>query len=427
MWLAIAAITAAQVPQGDPIKYTIRPGDTLSELADHYLAAGHDWRDLKRIWHVQDPRHLPIGRSFLLPRSWLRWTPGKAQIVSVRGTVTVRTGGRSSPSANGTVLSEGARITTGSNSYTTLSLTNGSRISLPSHSDVTIERLRTYVVNKTIDYRFKLDQGSLDTKDTPLKDPGSGFIIHTPLAMTAVRGTEYVVSFDPPRNETGTAVFEGAVAVSAADGAHTQLVNERSGAVTAADGRSVEFPLLPAPDLANPKPVQADELVIFDISPLAGAKGYRAQLASDAGFIDTFDEQDAASPHFEFGNVPNGSQFVRISAIGPGNLQGMRQSYSFSRRLASIKAEAERTADGFVFKWLGQGEGARHYHFQIFRDVAEGIPFVDEVGLSRNDATIRNLPSGAYFWRVGVTQTDSQGAIVNWTDFEKLTITDQGN
>lgn len=427
MWLAIAAAAAAQVSQEDSIRYTVRPGDTLSHLADRYLAAGHDWRDLKRIWHVPDPRRLPVGRTFLLPRSWLRWTPDKAQIVSVRGTVSVWVNGKPLAPLNGTVLVEGARIATASNSFTTLALTNGSRVALPSQSDVTIVRLRTYAINNTIDYRFKLDRGTLDTKDTPLKNPDSGFIIRTPLAMTAVRGTEYAVSFDASRSETGTAVFEGAVAVSGADGAHTQLVNERSGAVTAADGESVEFPLLPAPDLANPKPVQADDLVTFDLDPLAEAKGYHAQLASDAGFIDSFAEQDSASPHFEFTNVPNGNQFVRISAIGPGNLHGLRQSYSFSRRLASIKAQAERTVDGFVFKWLGNGEGARHYRLQIFQNAAEGTPFVDEVGLSQSEATIRELPPGVYLWRVGVTQTDGEGTIDNWTDLEKLTIVEQGN
>lgn len=426
MWLAIAAAATAQAPQGDPIHYTVRPGDTLSQLAHRYLATGHDWRDLKRIWRIPDPQHLPAGRTFAFPRSWLRWTPDEAQVVSVRGTVSVQTDGKQFL-PNGAVLAEGAHVMTAANSFTTLALTNGSRITLPSQSDVTIVRLRKYAINNTIEYRFKLDRGTLDTKDTPLKNPDSRFIIDTPLAMTAVRGTEYAVSFYPPQRQTGTAVFEGTVAVSGSDGKHSQLVPERFGAVTAADGKSITLPLLPAPDLANLGRMQTDDLVTFEANPIAGATGYHAQLAGDAGFIDSFDEQESASPHFEFSDVPNGKQFVRISAIGPGNLRGMRQSYSFSRHLASIKAEAERTDDGFVFKWFGHGEGARHYRLQIFRDVAEGRPVVDEVGLSRSEATVRNLPRGVYFWRVGLAQTDAEGTVENWTAPEKLTIANQGD
>lgn len=426
MWLAIAAAAAAQIPPGDPIHYTVRPGDTLSQLAMRYLAPGHDWRDLKRIWHVDDPQHLRAGGTFAFPRSWLRWTPDKAQIVSVRGIVSVKVDGKQLP-LNGAVLAEGARISTAANSFTTLALTNGSRIAMPSQSDITIIRLRKYAINNTIEYRFKLDRGTLDTKDTPLKNPDSRFIINTPLAMTAVRGTEYAVSFDSSQRQTGTAVIEGTVAVSGSDGKHSQLVAERFGAVTAADGKSMTLPLLPAPDLANPGRVQTDDLVTFEANPIAGATGYHAQLAGDAGFVDNFNEQESTSPHFEFSNVPNGNQFVRISAIGPGNLRGMRQSYSFSRHLASIKAEAARTDDGFVFKWFGYGEGARHYRFQILRDTAAGRPIVDEVGLSRSEATVRNLPPGVYFWRVGLTQTDAEGTVENWTTLEKLTIANQGD
>jgi hypothetical protein len=431
MWLAVAAAVAPVVPgevQEAPLHYVVRSGDTLFQLARRYLAAGHDWRTLGKLWHVRNPRRLPVGRTFTIPRAWLRWTADDARVVGLRGTVSLQAGGRPLRPAVGIVLPEGASVSTAANSFVTLALTNGSRIALPSQSEVTILRLRKYAINNTIEYRFRLDRGALDTKDTPFHDPDGEFSVRTPLALTAVRGTEFAVSFDPAKAQSGTAVYEGTVAVSGSDGARAQLVSERFGAVTAGNGPTVDLPLLPAPDLTDPGRVQADDVVTFDVGALPEATGYHAQLASDAGFVDTFAEQDSTTPHFAFADVPNGMQFVRISANGPGGLHGMRQSYAFSRHLASIKAQAEQTADGFVFRWFGNGEGDRHYRLQISRDAAPGggTAFVDEVGLARNEAVVRKLPPGVYYWRVGVTQVDAEGTIDNWTTPEKLTITRPG-
>jgi hypothetical protein len=404
------------------VRYVVKPGDTLSTLAARYIAPEHDWRDLQRVWKVRDPRRLPAGQVLSIPRGWLRWTAEEAQVVSVRGTVTLMSGRRTVPSTVGTVLREGAEIDTAANSFATLVLTNGSRLALPSQSHVTLSKLRKFAINSAIDYRFLLDRGRVDAKVTPLTDRSGNFIINTPLAMTAVRGTEFSAAFNPAQKETATGVFAGETAISRPDGTEPQLIPEKYGAITDAAGNSRKVELLPAPDLENPGRVQTGDIVTFDVTPVPDALGYHALLASDAGFVESYDEQQSTTPHFAFANVPNGNQFLRISAIEAGDLRGLRQSYSFVRRLASIGAEVGKTADGFAFKWFGSGKGTRHYRLQIFRDAPQGTPIVDEVGLTDSEATIRNLPPGVYFWRVAVSQTDPEGAIENWTDPEKLTI-----
>lgn len=424
MWVAFAALAAAQAQPADSIRYPIRPGDTLSQLAGRYLARGRGWRDLKRLWRVADPHRLPAGRTFQIPRTWLRWTPQAAEIASVRGSVTVRVGGRAAVPARGLVLGEGDEIDTAANSFTTLALPNGSRIALPSQSHVTILRLRRYALDEAINYRFGLNRGRVDSDDAPLLSPYSEFGIETPLSMTAVRGTQYAVSYDPASGLAGTAVFEGAVAVSGRGGEHPQLLAAQFGAVTDRGGGSQAIALAAAPALVDPGRVQADDVVTFDLTPVAGASAYRAQLASDAGFVDSYDERSSPVPHFEFANVPNGRQFVRISAVREGGLAGMRQSYSFRRQLASIRAEVERTPRGLLFKWFGEGAGTRHYHLRIFRDAPQGTPVVDEVGLTRTEATLRRLPKGVYFWSVVVSQAAADGPVENWTPPEKLTIAD---
>lgn len=421
MFLAAAA-TAASAPDGGHVAYVVRQGDTLSEIAERYIVPERDWQDLKRISRIRDPHRLPVRTTLKIPRQWLRWSPERAELVSVRGSVSVSSDGRTIAPAVGAELPEGARITTAGSSFVTLALANGTRIALPSASRVTIVRLRKYLIDETIDYRFRLENGRIDTKAAPLRKSGSEVIVTTPIAMTAVRGTEYSVAFDDGRQLTGTGVFEGTVSVSALDGSRPQITPEGFGALTDAQGGSRKIALLPAPAMQVPGRVQTEQMVTFDLDPVTGARGYHAVLASDAGFIERYAEQQSASPHFEFPDVPNGNQFVRISAIGEGELRGMRQSYSFSRRLAALGADVSEGADGYAFRWFGTGEGTRHYRLQILMGAPDGPAIVDEVGLTGNGATVSNLPPGIYFWRVALSQQDAQGTIDKWTEPEKLTI-----
>ena len=425
MLLLTAAGTAALAAEA-PVEYRVRSGDTLSELTRRYILPEHNWRDLVAVVRVRDPRQLPTGKVIAIPRAWLRWTPERATLASVRGNVTVEASGRRFAPTEGATLGEGARIATGGNSFTTLVFSNGSRIAMPSQSRVTVARLRRLTINGAIDYRFTLDRGRVDTRATPLKESSGRFHIETPLATTTIRGTEFDVSFNPERNKMGTGVFDGSVAVSGAGETAPLLVPEHYGAVTDNAGRSSKVELLEAPALNNPGRMQTDELVTFELAPVPGAVGYRIVVAPDAGFVARYLEQESALPHFSLQDVPNGNQFVRISALADNGLEGLRRSYAFVRKLASLHAEVAATSDGYRFAWLGAGDGERRYRLQIFRDKLESVPVIDEVGLARSDATIRKLPPGTYLWRVAVAQVDPDGEIENWTEPEELIVARPG-
>lgn len=422
---ALAAPAAAS-PAPDVIRYVVKAGDTPSQLAMRYIAPPHGWRDLLRLAGTHDPRALPTGRTLAIPIGWLRGIPGKANLASYRGAVTVTIDGRATPPSAGMTLGEGAEIATAADSFATLVLPNGSRVALPSQSDVKVARLRKLVINGAILYRFQIERGRVDTRVTPLKDPSGRYTISTPISMTAVRGTDYAVSYDEGAHMAGTEVFAGAVAVSPPDGTQPLLVPKSFGATTDAEGRSEKVELLPAPDLVDPGKAQHDDLVTFDLTPVPGATAYHILLATDAGFVDSYHEQESPTPHFEIKDVPDGNQFVRISALAANGLQGQRQSYAFVRQLASIHGAATATPTGYQFKWYGAGQGKRHYHLRIFPNAPKGTPIVDEVGLTDTEVTVDGLPPGVYFWQVATIQTGPDGMTENWTDPERLTIAAPG-
>ncbi|MBY8827374.1 FecR domain-containing protein [Hephaestia mangrovi] len=420
--LLLVAAAAASHTSGDVVRYVIKQGDTSSDLAQRYLVPAHDWHDLLRLANTRDPRAMPAGRAVSIPVAWLRDSRGDANLASYRGTVTITVNGRSTPPRTGMSLGEGAELTTAANSFATLILPDGSRVALPSQSRLKVVELRKLIINGAIRYRFELGRGSVDTHVTPLSDPSGRYIISTPISMTAVRGTEYAVFYDDATHAAGTEVFSGTVAVSPPDGSRPLLVPKAFGATTDADGQSEKTALLPAPDLVDPGKAQHDDLVTLNLTPVPGAVAYHILLATDAGFVDSYREQRSPTPHFEVQGVPDGHQFVRISAVAPSGLEGQRQTYAFTRLLASIHGEAIATTDGYRFKWYGAGQGERHYRLRIFRDAAKGVPIIDDVGLTGNEIAVKRLPPGTYFWQVATVQAGPDGMTENWTDPERLVI-----
>jgi len=419
--LIATAADAASAPRGEAevVRYVVKPRDTLWQLDRSFIVAPKTWQVLLPLSGAHSPRRLPIGRTLAIPRAWLRSTPDQARLASYRGDVAISAAGQEVKPAVGIAIGEGAHIATGADSFATLILADGSRVTLPSQSGVTIGAMRRLLLTGAIEYRMDLDKGRVQTHVEPLKDPSGRYRISTPITMTAVRGTEFRVSYDPARSAAATEVLAGTVALAGKSGTPPVLVSHGFGGAADAQGRVRTEALLPAPDLADPGRPQRDDAVRFHLAPVAGATTYRIVLATDAGFVDNYAERIAPGGDFALNDVPDGNQFVRVSAIAADGLEGLAQSYAFARQLASIHPGAvSQDGGGYRFRWFGNGNGARHYRFQLMRGSPQGTAVIDEVGLEREDLLVRRLPAGIYYWRVAVFQS----GVENWTDFEKLTI-----
>ncbi|MDP5280044.1 FecR domain-containing protein [Sphingomonas sp. DG1-23] len=427
MFLAAAMQTApllSQPSQSDVVTYTVRRGDTLDRLSRSFLVPERRWRSLLGLARIRNPRRLPIGRQLRIPRAWLRFKVEPARLASYRGTVRLAIGGKAVSPAPGALVGEGTEVATAANSFVTLLLADRSQVVIPSQSRVRVRELRRILLTGTIDYRIDVEQGRLETKVTPLDQPSGRYRIHTPVSMTAVRGTEFRVSFDAQSRTAATEVLAGTVALSAPGGPTALALEPSFGATLDQGGEPHREKLLAAPDLDDPAPLQTRDAVEFRARRLADTIRYRVLIASDAGFIDNIAEQFSDDGVFALPDIPNGTLFVRVSAIARSGLEGMAQAYSFKRRLASIHGTVEAGEDGYRFRWSGAGGGVRRYRFQLTRDTPQGRLMVDEVALARDALTLRRLPGGVYYWRVGLVQLEDGEAVESWTDPAKLTITD---
>ncbi|MFK0298565.1 FecR domain-containing protein [Brevundimonas sp. NPDC090276] len=415
----------------ETLDYVVRPGDTLIDLATAYLNRPSDYRRVQRDNRVANPRRLPIGRTLTIPVSLLRADPDYARIAGFRGAVTLSEGGRAAPPVQGQTLAENAILTTGANAFVRLALSDGSHVVVPSNSRVRLSRLRRYALNGAVDHALTVEAGRAESRVTPRRRPG-GFVVRTPVSVSAVRGTDFRVAYNDDADRSATEVIEGVVEVDSGDGLSEAVAVADQGVSTSLTDTRL-LPLLPAPALTQPDEVQSGPVVDFALAPLSGAAGYRGRLATDAGMIDAFAEADSApnQPRLPFGPLTDGAYFLRLSALSPEGLEGRATTYSFIRARNGVGgltsgSESRDNRRFYRFRWEAEGEGEARFRFQLSREDAEGRaegpPLVDQPGVVEQAFTLSDLPPGVYTWRVQGTRHRFGRLLQVWSEPQQLRI-----
>lgn len=423
-----AAQSTAPSRQVETLDYVVRPGDTLIDLATAYMNRPLDYRRVQRENRVANPRRLSIGRTLALPVDLLRADPDEARIAGFRGAVSLNQGGFSGAPTAGQIVRESAVLSTGANAFVRLALSDGSHVVVPSNSRVRVSRLRRYAINGAVDHALTVETGRAESRVTPRTRPG-GFAIRTPVSVSAVRGTDFRVSFDEASERSATEVLEGAVAV--ASGEAEQLAAADEG-VSAAAGAVRLLPLLPAPALARPDAPQTQPQVVFEVQPLPGAERYRGRIAQDAGMIEAFAEADSPpGGPLAFGEMEEGAYFLRLTALSPEGLEGKATTYSFIRArngvggLASAMDQRDRRRF-YRFRWEAEGVGEASFRFQLWRETEEGGVdgplLIDQPGLTDEAFTLSDLPPGVYSWRVQGARHRFGRLLEAWSEPQQLRI-----
>jgi hypothetical protein len=427
--VALAAILAglsrpaarAAAPDLDPpVSYTVKAGETLYTLSKQFLISSKAYRDLQAANHVGRARRLQPGTVLRVPGALLRSEPIVASVVAFSGPVTVDLGRGPIPASLALKVGQGAVIATGANAFTTLELPDETRITVPSQSRLRIARLRRILLTHGVDRVFAVEQGRSESTVTPLDNPQSRYLITTPVASSAVRGTVFRVGFDGAANRATTEVVQGVVGVAGTGAAGGETATPAGfGVKIAADGAPIQVKLLAAPKIANAGKVQDEPALSFAMTPLAGAKAYHLQLANDAGFVDLFRESTSETGTVTFDNVADGTYFVRATAIDENGLEGLASVYSFNRELNALSggppaASGDAKMRRYLFRWSTAGDGVKTFRFQLYDTPAGKAALVDQAGLSEPLITVTDLKAGDYYWRVTVS-TFAKGRLVDKT------------
>lgn len=400
--VAPATAWAAPKPKAkvETVVYVVRRGDTLYDLAANYMLRTGDYAVVQRRNRIANPRRLPVGAKLEIPVALLRTTPTDARVASYRGEASAVVQGRTIAITRGMLLPEGSVITTGPNASVRLALNDGSQVALPSQSRIRIDVLRHTPLTDSVERTFSLEAGRSEATVKPMTKPRDGFTIRTPLSVTAVRGTTFRVIYDAQAERAWTEVVDGTVNVASAVDSSASVTPEAFGVKASRQGVTTPAPLLPPTSVTAPGRVQDEADVEFNLTPVPGAAKYRARLGADAGLLDVLDEVTVDRPYASFKNVGNGAMFVQVTALDADGLEGMPNTYGFSRFRQGLKLSApSATGRHWLFQWEPEGEGLHVYRFQI-SNTSEGVPLVDQAGLSEGRMTVTDLPDGTYYWRV---------------------------
>ncbi|MEL7198589.1 MAG: FecR domain-containing protein [Pseudomonadota bacterium] len=418
---ALAPSQLLAAPDGF-ISYKVKPADTLYHLTKSYLVNPGAMDEIRRINRVRNPRLMQIGKTLRIPRRLLKHKPAKLSLESFSGKVDLVKDRQKLSLKRGVALREGVEITTGRNSFARIAGDGNSSVAIPSNSRVRIVDARRYLINDQIDVQVRVLEGRGEVTAPKIRGDGR-YRVGTPIAVTAVRGTEFRVGFVPGKDVSLTEVVEGNVVVAAGD--EEQATAAGFGLSAAKDGLGEQERLLPAPQLIDAGKIQTEPLANFNIEPVAGAAAYRTQLSTDAGFIDIVSEVVGKGEEVQFSNLEDGRYFIRSRAISEAGLEGFSKGLTFRRKRAGVEASAEESslADAFKFAWRAQGEGEAFYAFQLWDKDNPGKLIVDELGLRNTAVLVSNLDPGTYRWKTGSFQIDEGDVIKVWGPVQELSIT----
>ena len=269
--------------------YVTSDGDTLYDISKKYLHHAGYWKKVQKLNHIRHPSELKGDMQLRIPLEWIKISTIAAKVVSIQGSVTLLWAKNSGnkPISVGTPIRLGDTIYTEANSNVVVEFANKNRIIIRENSHVTFDYLSAYAGSGMVDSRVRLINGRLDSKIRPTKGSGSRFEIHTPSAITAVRGTEYRLNSKQENMTSILEVTKGKVAISAQKKVH--IIPQGYGSVVEKDKAPTAAKKLLSAPIISPLPDRIRELNYFvSWEKIDQALQYRVEIAKLNDFSSAF-------------------------------------------------------------------------------------------------------------------------------------------
>ena len=267
------ALQAQSQQQPEWIYNTVK-GDTLWDICLKYTNKRGCWITLTKYNEVVNDRVMPVNTPIRIPVGWLKKLPVVGEVVYVTGAAKYSQWNDKQffTLTAGQQLHLGAIIRTQAGSIVKLLLHQTNEVLIKENSELLLEKFSSNNVD-VLDEEITLKQGSADV-DVNSDKVKNRFIIKTPAAIAAVRGTRFRInsSGDQMRGE----VLEGKIDVST--GSSSQSVPAGFG-VSATKGKKIQPPqaLPPQPKMLQAR-VKSSLPARVDWEPLNQVDQYQVSL-----------------------------------------------------------------------------------------------------------------------------------------------------
>lgn len=409
--LALAA-HASVANAKETLSYKVARGDTLYDLASQHFINPRDWVAVAKANAIANPRHLRVGSTLVIPKRYLRFRALDAELISFRGNLSIKSAsGNSQQVRLGTTVGEGATITTAKNSFASFELSGAGTVALPSVTAVRIDRLRQYSLGNHVERRLILLNGRADVNASGARKSKNDEIlqIRTRRATAAIRGTQFSIAHEDGGDalsvHEGIVAFEAAAENETSEGAKEQsgqefAVDAGFGSIARDSGIEGRVALLPKSDLLEAGRIRTEAAARFESTPVDGAATYRFTFGLDASLVETIAEQESTDGAVAVPDLPDGTIYVRISAISAEGVEGQRRVYAVRRLFSEVSAAASLGDDQSTqFRWRSAGASGPA-RLIISRDQELSAPLVDLPNIETSEISIQRLNPGTYYWVV---------------------------
>ena len=401
--------------------YGVIQGDTLSEFSKKYLRSDIDWRQVQVLNNISNPDLILPTTKIRVPASWLKEQPSSALVIAVKGDVWLRrskTEENNEPLARplnlGDQLQLGDMITTGENSSVAVRFADDSTVSLSQNAELIFDHMSAHEETGMVDSRLRLMKGTAETEVTRQLAGPARFEIHTPSAISAVRGTSFRTTYQQQEDAARVEVLHGGVAVQAKS--VTELVEQGFGTkVKKGEAPIKPRELLPAPELARLPEVLTQINHNFRWQGHADSTAYRFQIAEHKSFNALIWEKVQSGSELFFPELSDGGYFVRLRSIDDIGIEGHSQIKPVTINLTPLPPVPIRYSgqggvigNNFELRWTIAPQAAR-YRLQIAKDAGFKQRVVDKTDLPQAyDGDLRIDQDGDYYWRVASISADGE-------------------
>lgn len=415
-WLSLVLATLSINVAASDWVYTVVPGDNLWSFSETHLDTVLRFDQLRRMNNIQNPKRMKPGSRIRVPMKWIRSNPASAEIQAITGTARMlRADGNEVEAAVGMKVMLGDNILTGAESSVAVRFADNSILTLHADSQVSFDHLSAHGTTGMVDSRLNLVKGRLDTRVKPAVGPGSRFEIHTPSAISAVRGTEYRAAVDDQQSASNVEVLEGTVAVK---GQQRQRLIKAGFGTQVAKGKPPIPPrkLLPPPQLEEiPERIRTLNWILR-WAPLKKASAYRVEVSVEPTFNTIIWDKLTEFAKAGLPDLLDGIYHVRIRAIDEIGLEGKPTvvSVEIDTRpqppvpLKPVEARVFR-AETPQLQWTSSSDAAS-YRLEMASDAAFENTLLDVDNLAETRFNTDQFSDvGTYYWRL--TSIASNGEV----------------
>jgi hypothetical protein len=418
-------VSAASRPAEENVELTVVPGDHLLGICGKYLEELKNCRKLATVNRLNNPDRIYAGQKLAIPVRLLRGIPMDGVVTFVKGDAAVREkqGEAWTMLQQGDHVREGSSLRTGAASALEITFEDGS--SIFQHADTALEFWTTRQGPLHLLRELYLRGGQAITRVRSATGREQRFIIRTPSAQTAMRGTGCRVSSDEAET-TRSEVMSGVVGV----GAMGRDVEMRENQGTLVNKGRPPLPpreLLPPPQVGLHPPFNKLPLEIR-FSGIPGAAAYRILLTRDREGRDIVREaRIAPGVPLMIEGIEDGPYYVQGMSIDDAGLTGMPSQPVLLRvRVNPLPPLLRSPVEGAEFRsgtaeltWLKVAD-AVGYRLQIAADREFTRIVAESAGLRDVRHTTKPLEPGRYFFRIRSLAADGyEGA---WSDVQGFAV-----